>query len=200
MKTKILIPLLIAWSMSLNLLAQHKTPQTQTVYVPQTTYQGPVINYKYHDGVAKLRDGTTLRGRLQANGRSAFMYRATNQATRRKIGASMIRRLALNGADTLVTDRTDSTIFIRVVNRLYRQLADGATMLLDRKLTVDEDRGKVGTKLYVLDENDRLHSFGSLRKLNDWFYNFQEQSSKKVSDAYLNEGEIVKAVAQLNKK
>lgn len=183
-----------------NSWAQQKTAQTRTVYVPETIYQGPVIDYKYHDGIAQLQDGTTLKGRFQTNGRSAFTYRASSQATRRKIGASMIRRLALVGADTLVTTRKDSTVFIRLRNRLYRQLTDGATMVLDRKLIVDEDRGKVDAKLYVLDENDDLHKFKSLKRLNNWFYAYQEQSGKKVSDAYLNENEIVKAVAQLNKK
>ena len=187
-------------SVSLNLYAQQKTAQTRTVYVPQTIYQGPIIDYKYHDGVAKLRDGTILSGRFQANGRSAFIYRADNRANRRRISASMIRRLALAGADTLVTDRKDSTIFTRFASRLYRQLADGVTMVMDRELIVDEDRGKIGTSLYVLDENDDLHKFRSLKQLNDWFYIYQEQSGKKVFDAFLNRNEIVKAVAQLNKK
>lgn len=200
MKAKVLIVLLSILSVSLNLCAQQKTAQTRTVYIPQTIYQVPLIDYKYHDGVAKLRDGRILRGRFQANGRSAFIYRASNQAARQRINALMIRRLALAGADTLVTDRKDSTIFTRFGNRLYRQLADGTTMVMDRELTVDEDRGKIGTSLYVLDENDDLHKFRSLKQLNDWFYTYQEQSGKKVSDAYLNRNEVVKAVAQLNKK
>ena len=192
--------LVIVLSATTSLWAQHKTPQTETVYVPQTTHQGPIINYKYHDGVALLRNGVILKGRFQSNGRSAFTYRASSQASRQRIGSSMIRRLALAGADTLVTTRKDSTVFFRFGNRLYRQLTDGTTMVLDRKLIVDEDRGKVDTKLYVLDENDDLHKFSSLKRLNNWFYTFQEQSGKRVSDAYLNENEIVKAVAQLNKK
>ena len=200
MKAKALVTLLLLSGVSLSLRAQQKTPRTQTIYLPQTIYQGPVIDFKYHDGVAKLRNGMILRGRFQANGRSAFIYRANNQATRQKIGASMIRRLALAGADTLVTDRKDSTVFTRFGNRLYRQLADGATMVMDRELIVDEDRGKIGTSLYVLDENDDLNKFRSLKQLNDWFYTYQEQSGKKVSDAYLNRNEVVKAVAQLNKK
>ncbi|MBD2702747.1 hypothetical protein IC229_19020 [Spirosoma sp. BT702] len=175
-----------------------KHPAPTTVYIPTNT--PPPINYKYHDGVALLRDGTLLKGRFQSNGRSNFTYRATSQATRQKIGASMIRRLALAGADTLVTNRRDSTIFFRFGNRLYRQLTDGATMILDRMFVVDEDRGKIGYQLYVLDENDDLHKFTSLNKLNKWFYDFQEKSGRKLSDAYLNQNEIVKAVAQLNQK
>ncbi len=200
MKARVLIILLSISSVSLNLCAQQKTPQTQTVYVPQTIYQGPVIDYKYHDGVALLRNGTTLKGRFQANGKSTFTYRASSQATRRRLGASMIRRLALAGADTLVSTRKDSTIFVRFGNRLYRQLTDGATMVMDRKLTVDEDRGKIGAQLFIVDENDEFHKFKSLKRLNDWFYAYQDRSGRKVSDAYLNENEIVKAVAQLNKK
>lgn len=117
-----------------------------------------------------------------------------------RIGASMIRRLALAGADTLVSTRKDSTIFVRFSSRLYRQLTDGVTMVMDRNLTVDEDRGKIGHQLFIVDENDELHKFNSLKRLNDWFYAYQKQSGKKVSDAYLNKNEIVKAVAQLNKK
>ncbi len=200
MKVNVVVILLIMSSVSLRLQAQQKTPPPQTIYVPQTIYQGPLITYKYHDGVALLQNGATLKGRFQRSGRSSFTYRASSQAPRQKIGASMIRRLALAGADTLVTDRADSTIFIRFGNRLYRQLTGGATTVMDRHLMVDEDRGKVGGYLYVLDENDDLHKFTSLKRLNNWFYNFQEQSGKRVSDAFLNENEIVKAVAQLNKK
>ena len=128
------------------------------------------------------------------------MYRASSQATRQRISSLMIRRLVLAGTDTLVTTRKDSTVFFRFGNRLYRQLTDGTTMVLDRKLTVDENLGKVDATLYVLDENDDLHKFRSLKQLNDWFYTYQEQSGKKVSDAYLNRNEVVKAVTQLNKK
>jgi hypothetical protein len=71
---------------------------------------------------------------------------------------------------------------------------------MDRKFVVDEDRGKLGAKLFVLDINEDLHKFTSLKKLNNWFYAFQEQSGKKISDAYLNESEIVKAIAQINSK
>lgn len=182
------------------LLAQQTKPTPATIYIPQTIYQGPIIDYKYHDGVALLRDGAVLKGRFQSNGRSAFIYRASSQTASQKISASMIRRLSLAGADTLVSDRRDSTIFIRLGNRLYRQLAGGATMVMDRKFVVDEDRGKLGAKLFVLDTNEDLHKFTSLKKLNNWFYAFQEQSGKKISDAYLNESEIVKAIAQINSK
>ncbi|GAB3715370.1 hypothetical protein GCM10027592_55900 [Spirosoma flavus] len=175
-----------------------KHPAPTTVFIPTTTV--PLIDYKYHDGVALLRDGTLLKGRFQSNGRSTFTYRANSQATRQKIGASMIKRLALAGADTLVSDRKDSTVFFRFGNRIYRQLTSGTTMVMDRRFVVDEERGKIDRQLYVLDENDDLHKFKSLNKLNKWFYDFQEKSGRKVSDAYLNENEIVKAVAQLNQK
>lgn len=110
----------------------------------------------------------------------------------------MIRRLALAGSDTLVMDRTDSTVFARFGNQLFRQLANGSTMVLDRVFTVDEDRGKTGRKLYVLDEASDLHKFTSLQKLNKWFYAFRERSGKQLPDVYLNQSEIVKAVARLN--
>ncbi|GAB3884043.1 hypothetical protein GCM10028825_09290 [Spirosoma agri] len=112
----------------------------------------------------------------------------------------MIRQLTLAGADTLVNSRTDSTLFVRLGNRLYRQLTGGLTMVLDRRLVVDEERGKLGGKIYVLDEAGDLHTFHSLQKLNKWFYAFREQSGKKLPDSYLNESEIVKAVARINEE
>lgn len=180
--------------------AQNKTARSYptTIFVP--TNSEPPIEYKYHDGIAFLTNGSYLRGRFQYNGRSTFLYRASSQAPKQRIGRSMIRRLSLAGADTLVTDRTDSTIFTRLGTRLYRQLAGGGTMVLDQRYAVDEERGKMGPKLYVLDEASQLHKFTSLQKLNRWFYTFRERSDKQLPDVYLNENEIVKAVAKLNTK
>ena len=173
-----------------------KANTQNTVYVPVT--QTPSVDYKYHDGTALLTDGTSLKGRFQYNGRSVFTYRASSQATRQRIGLSTIRRLVLAGADTLVTDRTDSTIFIRSGHRLFRQLTGGSTMVLDRKFAVDEERGKMGRKLYVLDDAGEVYTFTSLQKLNKWFHAFRERSGKQLPDVYLNESEIVKAIARLN--
>lgn len=175
---------------------KHHTHYPSTVYVPTTTE--PTIDYKYHDGVAFLTNGSYVKGRFQYNGRKTFTYRASSQAPQQRIGFSMIRRLALAGSDTLVTDRTDSTVFARFGNQLFRQLADGSTMVLDRVFAVDEERGKIGRKLYVLDEASNLHKFTSLQKLNKWFYTFRERSGKQLPDVYLNQSEIVKAVARLN--
>lgn len=172
----------------------HQVPST--VYVPIT--QAPSIDYKYHDGIALLIDGTSLQGRFQFNGKSSFVYRASSQAPKMRIGFSMIRRLGLAGADTLVTDRTDSTIFVRQGHRLFRQLAGGSIVVLDQKFAVDEERGIIGRKLYVLDDNSELYKFTSLQKLNRWFYAYKERTGKKLPDVYLNKNEIVKAVAQLN--
>jgi hypothetical protein len=176
--------------------AQTKTPQPTTVFIPVNTE--PSIAYKYHDGTAFLTNGSYLKGRFQYNGGSTFLYRSSSQAPKQRIGLSMIRRLALAGSDTLVTDRTDSTVFVKLGTRLYRQLAGGGTMILDRRYAVDEERGKLGPKMFVLDENSELHKFKSLQKLNRWFYAFNERSGKKRPDVYLNENEIVKAVAKLN--
>ena len=110
----------------------------------------------------------------------------------------MILRLVLAGADTLVTDRRDSTVFLRMSHRLFRQLAGGSVMILDQKFAVDEERGKMSRKLYVLDDNGEVYKFTSLQKLNRWFYAFRERSGKKLPDVYLNESEIVKAVARSN--
>ncbi|RIV24882.1 hypothetical protein DYU11_06070 [Fibrisoma montanum] len=180
--------------------AQQKKPQPQTIYIPQTVYQGPVIDYTYHDGVIRLRDGTTLKGRFQFNGRKTFIYRAGAQAPQQKFGFSSIRRLALVGADTLVTARTDSTIFVRMGTRLYRELASGPTMVMDQVYTVDEDRGKIGSRIYVLDDAGKFHRFSSLQKLNRWFYAYQEQVGQKAADVFLNKTEIARAVAQLNRQ
>jgi hypothetical protein len=178
--------------------AQKQPIQTQTIYLPRTVIEGPA--YTYHEGTALLRDGSLLKGRFQFNGRSAFIYRANSQATKRRLRASLLQRLALADSDTLVTARNDSTIFIPLGNRLFRQLTGGETTVLDRAFTVDEDRGKIGSKLYILDTNQKLHKFTSLKRLNDWFYEFQDQSGKKLTEAYLNQNEIVKAVATLNKQ
>ncbi|MVM30195.1 hypothetical protein GO755_09130 [Spirosoma sp. HMF4905] len=172
----------------------HTAPST--VYIPVN--QSPSIDYKYHDGTALLIDGTILQGRFQFNGRSSFIYRASSQAPKMRIGFSMIRRLGLAGADTLVTDRTDSTVFVRQGHHLFRQLANGSIVVLDQKFAVDEERGIIGRKLYVLDDNSELYKFTSLQKLNRWFYAYKERSGKKLPDVYLNKNEIVKAVAQLN--
>ncbi|SFC37516.1 hypothetical protein [Spirosoma endophyticum] len=175
---------------------KHHTHYPSTVYVPTTTE--PTIDYKYHDGTAFLTNGSYLKGRFQYNGRKTFIYRASSQATRQRIGFSMIRRMALAGSDTLVMDRTDSTVFERFGNKLYRQLANGSTMVLDRVFAVDEDRGQIGQKLYVLDEASNMYKFTSLQKLNKWFHTFRERSGKQLPDVYLNQSEIVKAVAKLN--
>ena len=158
----------------------------------------PTIDYKYHDGTARLTDGTLLTGRFQYNGRSLFLYRTNGQAALQRIGLSMIDRLALVGADTAVTDRTDSTVFLRSGHRLYRQLVGGATRILDRQFLVNEVPGNIGLKVYVEDDAGNVQKFSSLPKLNRWFYSFREQTGKKFSDAYLNKNEIVKAVAVLN--
>lgn len=158
----------------------------------------PSIDYKYHDGTARLIDGTVLTGRFQFNGRSIFNYRADSRSTQQRIGFSMINRLVLAGADTTVIDRADSTVFLRSGRRLYRQLASGSTRVLDQQFLVDEVRGSIGRKLYVEDEVGNVRKFTSLPKLNRWFYSFQEQSGKKMPDSYLNKNEIVKAVAKLN--
>ncbi len=180
----------LAWS-------QRITPTTQntTLIILDSS---PDIEYKYHDGTAVLIDGTTLTGRFQYNGRKVFTYRSTSQASRQRIALSMIKRLALVGSDTVVTNRTDSTVFTRLGHRLYRQLTDGLTVVLDRRFLVDEQRGKIGYKLYVLDSDGALRKFTSLQKLNKWFYAYQERSGKRLPDIYRNESEIVKAVAQLN--
>lgn len=176
--------------------AQHKAPQTTTVFIPQSVE--PQIDYQYHDGIAFLRDGSYLKGRFQYNSGSAFIYRPTGQAPRQRIGLSTIRRLSLADADTLVTDRKDSTIFVRLGNRLYRQLAGGMTMVLDRRYLVTEMRGKIGRKMYVLDDAGDLHPFTSLQKLNKWLYTYSEQSGKQLPDVYRNQNEIVKAVVRIN--
>ncbi|WP_420150322.1 hypothetical protein [Spirosoma sp.] len=176
--------------------SQRVNPTNQTVIilpVDQST-----IAYKYHDGTALLADGSLLKGRFQFNGRKLFTYRASSQATRQKIGLSMIKRLVLAGSDTLVSDRTDSTVFTRLGNRLYRQLTEGTTMILDQCILVDEDRGRIGRKVYVLTDDGEMRKFTSLQKFNKWFYTFREQSGKPAPDAYLNQNEIVKAVARLN--
>lgn len=180
----------LAWS-------QRITPTTQntTLIILDNS---PDIEYKYHDGRVVLIDGTTLTGRFQYNGRKVFTYRATSQASRQRIALSMIKRLALVGSDTVVTNRTDSTVFTQLGHRLYRQLTDGLTVVLDRRFLVDEQRGKIGYKLYVLDSDGALRKFTSLQKLNKWFYAYQERSGKRLPDIYRNESEIVKAVAQLN--
>ncbi|UFH52924.1 hypothetical protein [Spirosoma sp. KNUC1025] len=182
----------LAWSQH----TKHVPPST--VYVPVNTL--PEIDYKYHDGTVELIDGNILKGRFQYNGRKVFTYRASSQATRQRIGFSMIRRLSLSGSDTLVTNRTDSTVFLRFGHQLYRLLADGATVILDRRFLVDEDRGKIGRKLYVVDANSDLHTFTSLQKLNNWFYTLREKSGKQLPDTFLNQNEIVKAVARLNEE
>lgn len=167
-----------------------------------TTYvfvnQSPTIDYKYHDGTALLTDGTVLTGRFQFNGKSTFKYRANSQATQQRIGLSIINRLVLAGADTSVTDRADSTIFLRSGHRLYRQLASGSTRMLDRQFLVDEVPGRIGLKVFVEDDAGNVQKFTSLPKLNRWFYSYREQTGKKIPDAYLNKNEIVKALAKLN--
>lgn len=198
MKRALLLSALLG-ATTLSYAQQTKSP-TRTVRETQviTVNQGPSIQYQYHDGVALLTDGTVLKGRFESNGQSTFTYRASSQARRQRIGASFIRRLALAGADTLVTDRRDSTIFIRLGHRLYRQLAGGATLVLDRWLIVDEARGKVAAKLFVLDDNGDFRRFTSLQKLNRWFDAHRERSRKPLPDVYRNEHEIIKAVAHLN--
>ncbi|CCH55203.1 hypothetical protein BN8_04444 [Fibrisoma limi BUZ 3] len=199
MKSGILIGTLLLL-VSVQVKAQHKNPHPQTIYIPQTVYQGPVIDYKYHDGVMRLRDGTELKGRFKYNGRKTFIYRAGAQTARQKFGFSSIRRLALAGSDTLVTARTDSTVFVRMGTRLYRELASGPTMVMDQTYTVDEDRGKIGSKIYVLDDAGKFHRFNSLEKLNRWFYTYREQVGQKATDVFLNKTEIAKAIAQLNRQ
>ncbi|MBD2755694.1 hypothetical protein [Spirosoma validum] len=180
----------LAWSQGI-------TRTTQSIiFLPIDT--APSIDYKYRDGTALLTDGRLLKGRFQYNGRKIFVYRASSQAAKQRIALSMIKRLVLAGSDTLVTYRSDSTVFVRLGNRLLRQLTDGSPMVLDRKFAVDEDRGKTGRRMFVLDEDGTVRKFTSLQKFNRWFYAYRERSGKQTSDTYLNQSEIVKAVARLN--
>lgn len=183
-------------------IATHSWGQHGKFTPSNTTYvfvnQAPTIDYKYHDGTALLTDGTLLTGRFQFNGRSTFIYRANSQATQQRLGLSIINRLSLAGADTSITDRTDSTIFLRSGHRLYRQLASGSTRVLDRHFLVDEVPGEIGRKVYVEDDAGNVKKFTSLPKLNRWFYGYREQTGSQIPNSYLNKNEIVKAVARLN--
>lgn len=173
-----------------------KPESTAIVFVNSSS--APAVEYKYHDGTALLADGSFLKGRFQYNGRKVFTYRANGHAERQRLGLSMVKRMVLAGADTSVTNRADSTVFIQLGHRLYRQLAGGSVLVLDRRFAVDEEKGKMGRKLYILDDNGEVYGFRSLPKLNKWFYTFRERSGKQLPDVYLNESEIVKAVARLN--
>ncbi|UHG89111.1 hypothetical protein [Spirosoma oryzicola] len=181
---------------SSTLWAQHRVTPPSTIFIPVD--QTPTPNYQYHDGTATLIDGTVLQGLFRYNGRNTFVYRTGGQALSKRIGFSMIRRLAVAGADSTTTTRSDSTIFVRLGRRLYRQLTGGTTMVVDRRFSVDEERGRIGQRLYVLDDNGDFHRFSSLQKLNKWFYAFRERSGKSLPDVFLNENEIVKAVARIN--
>lgn len=180
--------------------AQHTKPAfnpSSTVLIFDNS-SSPAVEYKYHDGTALLADGTFLKGRFQYNGRKVFTYRANGHAERQRLGLSVIKRMVLSGSDTSVTDRADSTVFIQLGHRLYRQLTGGSVLVLDRRFAVDEEKGKMGRKLYVLDNNGEIYRFASLPKLNKWFYTFRERMGKELPDVYRNESEIVKAVARLN--
>ncbi len=184
--------------------AQHKPmtyPHGVVVVRPNPNALPPII-YQSHDGVARLKDGSAVYGGFIYNGRSAFINHATGSGPRRKVYFGLMDRLTVAGADTLVTSRRDSTVFLRM-NVLFGRLltVPGPIAICDDVYAINEAPGKRGEAFYVQDSADpsTIRRITSLQKLNRWFYEICQQHGWKTDDVFLNYTDLIQKANQFNR-
>ncbi|GAB4013486.1 hypothetical protein EXU85_12290 [Spirosoma sp. KCTC 42546] len=164
---------------------------------PSTPYVQPII-YQLHDGIARLTDGSQLQGRFMYNKNSSFTFYQDGHSPGKSIANYKFEYLKLAGADTAATPRTDSTVFLRVKNNLFRRLTVGKVGLYDKTYSINEDKGKIGDILFTWDNDGSLRRLHNLEQANQWFYQICQQNNWPNSDVFLSKTEIIKRLAQLD--
>ncbi|GAB3954588.1 hypothetical protein GCM10028805_40280 [Spirosoma harenae] len=182
--------------------AYGQTPRTvyrsYPIIIPsQQPYVAPVT-YQLHDGIAQLDDGSLLAGRFMYNRNSGFNFYENGHSPGKNVPFYRFERLTLTGADTSVLPRTDSTVFLRVSNRLFRRLTVGKVGLYDRVYAINEDKGKIGDVLFTWSDNGKLKRLRNLEEANKWFYEVCIQNKWPNPDVFLSKTEIIKRLAQLD--
>jgi hypothetical protein len=164
---------------------------------PGASYLVP-ISYQLHDGTALLLDGSLLRGRFMYNKGSGFTFYRDGHSSGQRIYLYQFDRLALAGTDTSVIARSDSTVFLKVGNRLLRRLTIGKVGLYDKVYVVNEDKGKTGDLLFTWSDDGKIRRLKTLEQANQWFYEICQQNHWPNSDVFLSKAEIIKRLAQLD--
>ncbi len=173
-------------------------PRSHVIIVPHTSYYTIPINYQLHDGIARLTDGSLLKGRFMYKRGNSFTFYQDGHSAGKQIPSYLFDNLTLAGADTAATPRSDSTIFIRTNNRLLRRLTKGKVGLYDQTYAVNEDKGKIGDVLFTWSDDGKLRRLRTLEECNQWFYEICNQNHWPNPDVFLSKSEIIKRLAQLD--
>ena len=168
----------------------HAVPRSYSYIIP--------IVYQLHDGTARLTDTSLLQGRFMYNGGPGFTFYQDGHSAGRRIYSYQFENLTLATADTSVTPRIDSTVFIRVYNHLLRRLTIGKVGLYDKTYAINENKGKIGDVLFTWSDDGKLKRLRTLEQVNKWFYAVCTQNQWPNPDVFLSKTEIIKRLAQLD--
>ena len=179
--------------------AGHTTPMPHGVIIahPRSSFILPVT-YQLHDGIARLTDGSLLRGRFLYNRSGSFNFYQDGHSARKQIEFGHFERLTLAGTDTSVIAHSDSTVFLYVNNHLLRRLTIGKVGLYDKTFAVNEDKGKIGDVLFTWSDNGKIRRLYTLEDVNKWFYEICQQNHWPNPDVFLSKTEIIRRLAQLD--
>ncbi|MFD2936253.1 hypothetical protein [Spirosoma flavum] len=172
-------------------------PRGVIIAHPSPSFILPIV-YQLHDGTALLSNGDLLRGRFLYNRSQAFFFYQDGHSPGQRIYFRRLERLVLAAADTSVTPRLDSTVFLKVQNQFCRRLTIGKIGLYDQVYAVNENKGKVDEVLFTWGDDGKLKRLSTLEKANQWFYEICIQNHWPNPDVFLSKAEIIKRLAQLD--
>ena len=154
-----------------------------------------------HEGEMILKKGTILKGIFQYNTfvlpDDGFEFFSNSGIHIKKIKEELIEKLTLAGADTLLSNR-DSTFFISIKSRLFRQLTFDIVQLYDPTIYVNERSGLINSEGYFHEnvfaiENGKIIRFNAKKDILKFVHNKLaekgiDQSFKTLRQAihYLN--------------
>src|ERR1017187_68254 len=154
-----------------------------------------------HEGEMILKKGTNLKGIFQYNTLvlpdDGFEFFSNSGIHIKKIKEELIEKLTLAGADTLLSNR-DSTFFISIKSRLFRQLTFDIVQLYDPTIYVNERSGLINSEGYFHEnvfaiENGKIIRFNAKKDILKFVHNKLaekgiDQSFKTLRQAihYLN--------------
>jgi hypothetical protein len=154
-----------------------------------------------HEGEMILKNGTILKGMFQYNtfvlADDGFEFFSDSGIHIKKIKEELIEKLTLAGADTLLSNR-DSTFFISIKSRLFRQLTFDIVQLYDPTIYVNERSGLINSEGYFHEnvfaiENGKIIRFNAKKDILKFVHNKLaekgiDQSFKTLRQAihYLN--------------
>lgn len=173
-------------------------PQGHAVIIPRNYSYIVPITYQLHDGTARLTDGSLLQGRFMYNRNRVFKYYQDGHSPGKEIPFFLFEHLTLSGVDTSVIPRRDSTVFLKVKNRLFRRLTVGKIGLYDDTYAINEDKGKVGDILFTWGNDGKIKRLRTLEQANQWFYEICLQNDWPNPDVFLSKSELIKRLAQLD--